>query len=285
MFNWFSKIEHFWHQRFATHIASNILIVCFLVGLVFTSLGRLGIVDYHGSFFVAVDIAFTALLIIEAMGLIFVLPRSVADSVGKQFEILSIVLLRSAFKEFGHQYEHVSWESFYDPSFYNMFYDAFGALVIFFLLGFYYKIQMHERITYSDQEQQIFVRFKQLIAMGLLVIFLGLGAYDIEEWVRLRTYEPSINTFYFILIFADVLILLYSLRYTSKYYNIFRYSSFAFATILIRLSLSANPPINSLLGILAVIFLLGISYAYNYFRSSVSESKVLQQEQEKKSTV
>ncbi|MFP4094685.1 MAG: hypothetical protein ACLFUB_09380 [Cyclobacteriaceae bacterium] len=270
MFVWFSNIEKYWHTRFATHVASNLLILGFLVGLLFASMGKLGFINFQGSFFIAVDIAFTALLIIEAMGLIFVLPRSVADSVGKQFEILSIVLLRSAFKEFGHQYEHVGRESFYDPAFYHMFYDAFGALIIFFLLGFYYKIQMHEKITYSDQEQQDFVRFKQLVAMGLLVVFLGLGIYDLEEWLRLGIYEPSINTFYFILIFADVLILLYSLRYTSKYYNIFRYSSFAFATILIRLSLSANPPINSLLGILAVLFLLGISYAYNYFRSSVS---------------
>ena len=225
---------------------------------------------YDGSFFLAVDIAFTALLIIEVMGLIFVLPRSVADSVGKQFEILSIVLLRSAFKEFGEQYSHVSRESFYDPEFYHMFYDAFGALIIFFLLGFYYKVQLHERITFSDSEQTVFVRFKQLVAMALLLVFVGLELYDIEELIRLGSYEPSINNFYFILIFTDVLILLYSLRYTSKYYNIFRYSSFAFATILIRLSLSAAPPINSLMGILAVLFVLGITYAYNYFRRMVS---------------
>jgi len=270
LFRWFSGIEHYWHHTFSTRIASNILILCFLIGLLVTALGRADILAYDGSFFLAVDIAFTALLIIEVMGLIFVLPRSVADSVGKQFEILSIVLLRSAFKEFGEQYNHVSRESFYDPEFYHMFYDAFGALVIFFLLGFYYKVQLHERITYTDSEQTVFVRFKQLIAMGLLLIFIGLELYDIEELIRLGSYEPSINSFYFILIFADVLILLYSLRYTSKYYNIFRYSSFAFATILIRLSLSAAPPINSLLGILAVLFVLGITYAYNYFRSMVS---------------
>jgi len=270
LFKWFSSIERYWHHTFSTKIASNILIFCFLVGLIVTALGRANILAYDGSFFLAVDIAFTALLIIEVMGLIFVLPRSVADSVGKQFEILSIVLLRSAFKEFGHQYDHVDRESFYDPTFYHMFYDAFGALVIFFLLGFYYKVQLHERITFSDSEQTVFVRFKQLIAMGLLIVFIGLELYDIEELIRLGSYEPSINTFYFILIFADVLILLYSLRYTSKYYNIFRYSSFAFATILIRLSLSAAPPINSLLGILAVLFVLGITYAYNYFRNLVS---------------
>jgi len=270
LFRWFSGIERYWHHTFSTRIASNILIICFLIGLIVTTLGRVGILAYDGSFFLAVDIAFTALLIIEVMGLIFVLPRSVADSVGKQFEILSIVLLRSAFKEFGEQYNDVSRESFYDPEFYHMFYDAFGALVIFFLLGFYYKVQLHERITYSDSEQTVFVRFKQLIAMGLLLVFIGLELYDIEELIRLGSYEPSINTFYFILIFADVLILLYSLRYTSKYYNIFRYSSFAFATILIRLSLSAAPPINSLLGILAVLFVLGITYAYNYFRKMVS---------------
>lgn len=274
LFKWFSSIEYYWHNHFSTKVASNILIFCFVLGLGIAALGRVGVLDFGGSFFLAVDIAFTALLIMEVMGLIFVLPRSVADSVGKQFEILSIILLRSAFKEFGHQYNGVSRESFYNPEFYHMFYDAFGALVIFFLLGFYYKAQLHERITYSDQEQTTFVRFKQVIAICLLVVFIGLGIYDIEELIRVGDYEPSINTFYFILIFSDVLILLYSLRYTSKYYNIFRYSSFAFATILIRLSLSAAPPINSLLGVLAVLFVLGITYAYNYFRQLISSEEV-----------
>jgi phosphoserine aminotransferase len=35
-----------------------------------------------------------------------------------------------------------------------------------------------------------------------------------------------------VLIFADILLLLYSLRFTTRYVNIFRYSSFAFAAIL-----------------------------------------------------
>ena len=271
MFDFFSKLDHYWHEHFSTKIASNLLIVCFLAGIAITFFGQVGMIDFRSSYFLGIDTAFSVLLIIEAMGLIFVLPRSVADSLGKQFEILSIVLLRSAFKEFGLQYDHISFESFYDPEFYHMFYDAFGALVIFLLIGFYYRIQRHERITNSEEEQTAFIKFKRLIAFILIVIFLGLGIYDLEELVRTGQYDPSINTFYFVLIFADVLILLYSLRYTSKYYNIFRYSSFAFATILIRLSLSANPPINSLLGVLAVVFVLGITYAYNYFRKAIGE--------------
>ena len=62
-----------------------------------------------------------------------------------------------------------------------------------------------------------------------------------------------------------ITVVLFSLRYTSKYYNLFRYSSFALATILIRVSLTAPPYINVILGITAGLFVLGLTLIYNYF--------------------
>jgi uncharacterized membrane protein len=266
----YCKIEEIWEFYISTNFISNALIVSFSFGLIAGLLSLFDVIPYEIRFFSAIDIAFSVLLIFEAMGLIFVLPRSVSSSVGKQFEILSIILLRSAFKEFGLTYQDITLESFYRSDFYHMFYDAFGALLIFLIIGFYYRLQKHEKITSSEDEQQSFINFKRLIALAILVIFLLLGTYDLYELAITGKYLPNIDTFYFILIFTDVLILLYSLRYTSKYYNIFRYSSFAFATILIRLSLSAEPPINSALGILASLFLIGVSVTYNYFRKSVN---------------
>jgi hypothetical protein len=67
----------------------------------------------------------------------------------------------------------------------------------------------------------------------------------------------------------DILLLLYPLRFTTRYVNIFRYSSFAFAAILIRISLSAPAFINVAIGIVAGLFALAFTYAYNHFRRQV----------------
>ncbi|SDA88909.1 hypothetical protein SAMN03080617_03124 [Algoriphagus alkaliphilus] len=63
--------------------------------------------------FFSIELAFNVLLIFEAMSLIFLFPDSVADSVGKQFEIISLILLRDAFKEFGHYLGDVNISGFF----------------------------------------------------------------------------------------------------------------------------------------------------------------------------
>lgn len=254
------------HQR-TDQVVSWLLIGTFGFGILMVACSQyLGFPSLSSpDYLIAIDLSFQVLLIIEILGLIFVLPRSVADSVGKQFEILSVILLRSAFKEFGNLKQTDSWSNvIYDPLF-HMLSDAFGALLIFLIIGFYYQKQRHERITKNDQEQLEFIHFKKIVALVLLVVFLFLGCSDLLQSIEVGHYVKSFNTFYTILIFSDILILLFSLRYSSKYYNLFRYSSFALATILIRVSLSAPPYINAILGITAGLFVLGLTFIYNYF--------------------
>ncbi len=273
----FEKAEKVWHGRLTTVLISRLLIFSFLVGLALAGLSYFGIIKRDIPFFISIDISFSVLLIFEILGLIFILPKSVADALGKQFEIFSIILLRSAFKEFGALRGTITLDQLSEPDFYYMFYDAFGALIIFLIIGFFYKIQRHERITDTDQEQYEFMRFKQVLASGILLVFLGLGVYDIYQFFVQGAHETSIKTFYLFLIFTDILVLLYSVRYTTRYYNIFRYSSFAFATVLIRMALSAGPLVNVLMGLLAGLFVLGLTYMYNYFRASSDHSEMVDQ--------
>ena len=268
--NVFDLLNKHWENHTTAKIVSNLLIVIFSITLLAVLLSNIGWLDPYlkisDNFFLSVDAAFTALLIFEILGLIFVLPRSVADSVGKQFEILSIILLRATFKEFGHISHVMMLDDFDLEVLMPMLSDAIGALVIFAIIGFYYKIQKHNRITQSRVEQLRFIHFKKVIALLLLISFLIIGFFDIRQLILTGHYNPSFNTFYTILIFSDILILLYSLRYHSQYTNLFRYSSFAFATILIRLSLSAPAYINVITGVAAGAFVLGLTYIYNNFR-------------------
>lgn len=262
-------LEKIWYHEQTEKVGSKLLVGVLVLGLlIVSSANYLGFPNLPEgiNYFFAIDLAFQVLLLIEILGLIFVLPRSVADSVGKQFEILSVILLRSAFKEFGYFEQPVEWSNLiYDPL-YHMLSDAFGALVIFLIIGFYYKEQRHTRITRNADEQKEFIVFKKILALILFFIFLYLRGTNLFEFFQTGYYDASFNKFYTVLIFTDILILLYSLRYSSRYYNLFRYSSFALATILIRISLTAPPYVNVLIGVAAGLFVLGLTYIYNYFK-------------------
>ena len=84
----------------------------------------------------------------------------------------------------------------------------------------------------------------------------------------------SIQSFYTLLIFTDIFILIFSLRYSSKYYNLFRYSSFALATLFLRLTISAPAYYNVLLAVIAGVLVLGVTYIYNGLLLKSSASKL-----------
>ena len=261
----FDRLDQYWESQPVAKWISNIVVAFFIMGLILGLLQYLGIVNAGAvlSPFFAIELAFNVLLIFEVLGLIFVIPRSVADSVGKQFEIISLVLLRDAFKEFGHAMETISWEWDFLLELMPVISDAFGAVLIFFLTGLFYKAQKHTRITKDKEEQRNFISIKKLMSIYLAISFISLGIYDLISAYQSLQFINSLKQFYTLLIFTDVFILLFSLRYSSKYFNLFRYSSFALATIFLRLSLSAPAYFNILLAVIAGLMALGVTAVYN----------------------
>ncbi len=216
--------------------------------------------------FYAVKLSFDLLLIIEICGLVFGLADSVADAMGKQFEILSLILLRQSFKEFTNFTEPLNWDSISGSVLYVLS-DAGGALVIFWLVLLYYRLQRHRKITDVQEDLVSFVAVKKTIALVLLVLFVGIGIHDIWTWVSAGQGYSFFSIFFLILIFSDILIVLVSLRYSKIYGIVFRNSGFAVSTVLIRLALTAPAFINVLLGVAAVGLGIGLTLAHNYFQT------------------
>lgn len=262
---WFNRIDDLWESQRVSRIISNLVVVFFVVGMLIAFLDYLGFpLPIHDlSPFFAIELAFNVLLVFEILGLIFLFPKSVADSVGKQFEIISLVLLRDAFKEFGHYIGEISWKPELLLEILPILSDAFGAILIFFMTGIFYGMQRHQRITQSAEEQAKFTSIKKLISMYLVLVFILLGFLDMVSVINTNQILFSIKTFYTLLIFADIFILLFSLRYTSKYFNLFRYSSFALATLFLRLTLSAPQYYNVLFAVIAGLMVLGVTFIYN----------------------
>lgn len=278
----FDVLDEHWESTPVSKVISNIVVVFFVAGLFVGLLSHLELIDMGDNFsaFFAIELAFNVLLVFEVLGLIFLIPKSVADSVGKQFEIISLLLLRDAFKEFGHYLGELSWDVGFLMELLPIVSDAFGAILIFLITGLFYRAQRHRRITQNYEEQKGFVAIKKLISIYLTVSFIGLGIYDIISAYQTHQFIYSIKLFYTLLIFTDVFILLFSLRYNTKYYNLFRYSSFALATIFLRLTLSAPAYYNVLLAVIAGLMVLGVTSIYNQLLSAkeiVPKKEIIQE--------
>lgn len=266
----YQTIRAFWESRTSLYLTSAVLVlsfsICSLLSLlVHNNYIELGAwTSYFENPFASIEIVFTLLLITELFSLIFVLPASVARSVGKQFEFLSLIFLRDGFKEFSHLKGDFSWENLQTPLT-NMVVYSFGAILIFSIIGLVYKLQKHIKLTNTEDEQTQFASFKKLLALLLLGAFGVIGFIDLKTLFTTGHYLSSFQTFYTVLIFSDIMIVLIALRYTLNYYKIFRYSAFVLATLLLRIALSAQVCYDVLIGVIAALFILMLTLAYNYF--------------------
>ncbi|MCB9504138.1 MAG: hypothetical protein H6696_19620 [Deferribacteres bacterium] len=266
----FDRLEALSEGQKTWRIVASGLVLIFLATLGVIELNRHGLLPgsitswIPQNHFYAVHLAFTLLLLIEIIGLVFALSHSVSDSVGKQFEIFSLILLRNAFKQFVYFDEPIQWLQISEPI-YHILSDAAGAILIFFGLGLYYRLQKHNPITSDAQEQGQFIAAKKLLALLLLVVFAATGIYYNIHYILTGQEFNFFGTFYTILIFADILLVLISIRYCTTYQVVFRNSGFAVITVVIRLALVAPPYYSIALGICAMLFALGLTMSYNSF--------------------
>ena len=279
--NWvFDHFEEWWEGPEARRWVAYVLISGFLVSLVLIEASRLGVLPpflasaVSTNHFVAIDVAFTLFLVVELIGLITGLVTSVADTAGKQFEVFSLILLRRSFKELVEfDQEPIEWSfEVGREAVQFIVVDAGGALLIFSTLGVFYTLQRHQAITHTAAEQRHFVTQKKVVANILLFVLAGLGVYSVVSPLVVGEAVPFFNTFYTVLIFSDVFIVLISLRYSATYHVVFRNSGFAAATVMIRLALAGPRYLGTALGVAAALFNLGVAAAYNYVAPAVQAS-------------
>jgi len=272
----FDEIEAYWKKERVQSAIGMVLIFVFLSGLASIALNRLGLIPaplntlIPRNYYYAINLAFVLLLAIEVVELIFSVSRSISDSVGKQLEILSLILLRFSFKELVHFEGPIDPVGHWNPLFYIIS-NGLGALLIFTVLGFYYRLQPRLKSTISTTERSQFIAKKKLVSLLLLILFVCMGSYGLYEYIdQLSTFD-FFEVFYSVLIFTDILMIFISLRYLPTFEAIFRNSGFALTTLLIRISLTSPPPYSAILGTGAAIYALGLTIAVNAFTRSVSD--------------
>lgn len=261
----FDPLHHYWeHERMHRKI-SVLLVLLFLFSLLAIELKRQGILPaglaalVPGNHFYAIQTAFTVVLILEIISLIFTLPCSFSQSVGKQFEILSLILMRNAFKELSSLPEPITFAGNEDAIL-RILSDGFGALLLFALLGVYYRIQpLQHGESGKPADLFSFVAAKKGIALILLGMFLYMGTATIFQALAGREHSDFFHGFYTLLIITDVLVVLIAQCFHPSFYSVFRNSGFALSTLIIRLALAAPPYYNVLLGAAAAFFAISMT--------------------------
>ncbi|MGH7740935.1 MAG: hypothetical protein ACRENS_02815 [Candidatus Eiseniibacteriota bacterium] len=266
----YDVLQRVWEDARTERVIGISLVIVFVIALVVIELGRRGWVPagfaslIPSSHFAAIGLAFTLLLGFETLSLVFALARSVANSVGKQFELLSLILLRKSFVAFAGFGEPVRWEHM-SGVWPVMLSDMGGALLVFIATGVFYRVQRHRPITEGEREQVSYVAAKKAVALGLLLAFVLLGAASLGRQAGSANVPEFFETFYTVLVFSDVLLVLVALCYSSRYPVVFRNSAFAGATLLARLALTAPRFVNAGLGVGAAALGVAISLAYNFY--------------------
>ncbi|MEY3717172.1 MAG: hypothetical protein RL285_1047 [Bacteroidota bacterium] len=209
--------------------------------------------------------------------------KSTSVYIAKQYEIITLIVIRRIFKDIGNINLSSNW--FQNPNDLQFTFDTITSLILFLLIYFFYKnIKQHKKqddLDIRDQKtQSYFIQLKQAIAFILVPILFILASTSLYRWIMEAVVNHSayitslknVNNVFFddffnILIIVDVLLLLTSFFYSDKFHTIIRNSGFVISTILIKISFSVDGIMNNALIIGSVLFGLGILHIYNLFES------------------
>ena len=213
---------------------------------------------------------FTFILVYEAFLLIYYLPRSFTTSVAKEYEIISLVLIRKIFKDIPNL--DLNNNDLLNSNNIQLLYDLSAVIIIFYLIYLFKKTWHDIPKKETKKNLERFISYKKLLSVLLLPTLMILCIYNFAEWFNSVFYTKNIYSgnldgvffkdFFTILILVDVLILLLSLQYTERYSQLIRNTGFIISTILLRLSFGVDGLLSIILLLLGVVFGLIILRIY-----------------------
>mgnify|MGYP006087080455 FL=1 len=213
---------------------------------------------------------FSFILVYEAFLLVYYIPRSFSTAISKQYEIMSLIIIRKIFKDIPLVDLNANWLTTSNNL--QLIYDLLGILIVFFLIYLFKNAQKKKIKRKESKKLDLFITSKKAISIILtptLIIICFLSFYSwINGIINETIFDENINYLFFndfftLLILADVFILLLSFQYTERYCQIIRNTGFIISTILLRLSFSAEGLTNIALIVAGILFGLLILNIYN----------------------
>lgn len=188
---------------------------------------------------------FSILLTYETYQLIRTLPSSFSNSVGKQYEVVTLLVVRDVFKRLADYNSEDEWAITGELGLILM--ECVTFLILFYTALSYRKSSDVSDISkVEDDELDSFVHSKRIISLMLFVAFILMAAYSFGTWTLAVidgkgdvNREIFFSDFFTILILADILILLLSYRFTVDFGNLARNTGFILSTVILRVAIGA----------------------------------------------
>ena len=211
---------------------------------------------------------FSFILIYEAFLLVYYFPRSFTTSIAKEYEIISLVMIRKVFGDIPMlNFE----EGIINQEGLILLYDLLAILIIYYLIHLFKKTISKIPKRKPTVNINRFISYKKMLSIVLLPILLILCMSNLYDWSYAvfvnQEFLENLNYIFFIdfftiLILVDVFILLISFQYTERYSQILRNTGFIISTILLRLSFSVSGVSSLILLLSGVVFGLIILKIY-----------------------
>jgi len=267
-------------------IILNIALLSFFVHLLIIYLLKFNVIEFSSDTELlnnpisAIYTPFSFILIYEVYLLIYYLHKSFTTYITKQYEIITLIIIRKLFKDLSSLELSSNW--FEIKGDLQFTYDLIASLLLFLFIYLFQK-QGKKKVKHQlDLKPDIekFVKKKRLIAVILVPLFLFMALDTLFKWsngMSISTNEfpslESINNLFFdqfftVLILVDVVLLLISFFYTDQFHKIIRNSGFIISTILIRMSFGVSGLTNTILILVAVLFGLAILSIHNKYEKN-----------------
>ena len=265
----------------------------FIIHLVMIGLIHFNVITIHepsnllNSPISAIYTPFSFILVYEVYLLIYYLPKSTSTYISKQYEIISLIIIRRLFKDLSDLSLSSNWFNIKNDL--QFTYDLVASVFLFYLIYLFHvqRTRVYRTIkTSKNQSSSIskFINAKKTIATALVPVLLIIAIYSFLNWST-TIFQPletsaisfkNINNIFFeqffnILIIADVILLLISFFHTDEFHKVIRNSGFLISTILIRISFSVDGIINNILIVSAILFGLSILFIHNKFEKNFAE--------------
>lgn len=267
----------------------SIAIVSFILHLALIALVELEVLESKSKLLTnpiaAIYTPFSFILIYEVYLLVYYLPKSTTIYIGKQYEIITLIIIRRTFKDLSHL--KFNTENYFNKDNFLFAADLVATVILFYLIYIFYKLnktsEMANAIIQPSVEIKKFIDFKKIVAMFLIPLFLVLSVYSLGYWIyesftitEMVKNIKDINKIFFdefftVLILVEVLLLLVSFFLSDKFSKVIRNSGFIISTILIKLSFTTEGILNTFLIVVAVLFGVLILMLHNKYE--VMESK------------
>ena len=267
-------------------IILNIALFSFFIHLLIIYLLKFDVIEFNSNTELlnnpisAIYTPFSFILIYEVYLLIYYLPKSFTTYITKQYEIITLIIIRKLFKDLSSLELSSNW--FEIKGDLQFTYDLIASLLLFFFIYLFQKQgkkKVKQQVNLNPDIEK-FVKKKRLIAVILVPLFLFMALDTLLKWsngMSITTNEfpslESINNLFFdqfftVLILVDVVLLLISFFYTDQFHKIIRNSGFIISTILIRMSFGVSGLTNTILILVAVLFGLAILSIHNKYEKN-----------------